>query len=145
MSDSIRVEIKPGLPEPGVFRSMRKAAGWGEVTENQANAALSGSQFGVVARVGGEVIGFGRVVGDGALNRYIQDLIVAEDWRGRGVGDQILRILTGKIERRAAPGAMIGLFAAEGREDFYESRGFRRRPGSGYGAAMMKVVEEARV
>lgn len=139
-----RIEIAPGLPEPEVFIAFRAEAGWGAITADEAYLALVGSQFGVVARHEGRIIGFGRVVGDGALNVYVQDLIVDPGWRGRGVGGRILAALIERIEGSHGPGAMIGLFAAEGREGFYEAHGFTRRPSSGYGPAMMRMIGGAR-
>lgn len=142
--NATRVEIAPGLPDPPLFAAWRKREGWGEITEAQAYLALAGSQFGALARVDGAIIGFGRVVGDGALNFYVQDLIVDPDWRGRGVGARLLDALVERIEGAAGPGATIALFAAEGREGFYEARGFRRRPSPGYGPAMMRLLTGAR-
>ena len=44
---------------------------------------------------GQELIGFARAVTDGILRAYVEDVIVAPGWRGRGVGRALLAGLTG--------------------------------------------------
>lgn len=140
MNEVVEIRITDGLPDPDIFRELRRDVGWGEISDAQAMAALAGSQFGVVAEVDGETVGFARVTGDGALSLYIEDVIVKDEFRGGGVGAAMVRRLVDKIETKVAPGAMIALLAAEDREEFYERLGFERRPSPGYGAAMMRVV-----
>lgn len=132
--------IREGLPSVAVYQAIRAETGWPPFTDQIVWNALAGSQFGAVAVAGTEAIGFARVTGDGATAFYIEDLIVAKDHRGKGVGAAILQALIRKIERLAPPGAMIALLAAEGTDGFYASNGFTRRPGPGYGPAMMRTV-----
>ncbi|MEL7465136.1 MAG: GNAT family N-acetyltransferase [Pseudomonadota bacterium] len=111
-----------------------------------AQAALAASLGGATAARGGALLGFGRIVGDGVLNLYIQDLIVAPEARRAGLGGALLSVLTGEAERIAggAP-ALLGLFAAEGREAFYARQGFTSRPAPGYGAAMQRWIAFSRL
>ena len=89
---------------------------------------------------GEQLAGFGRVVGDGHLYFYIQDLIVAPTYRGRGVGKQIMERLIEEIKNRATSGAMIGLMSAHGKEAFYEKFGFIVRPNDVFGAGMIRLL-----
>lgn len=130
-------EITPTPPPAAVFAAMRAAEGWGRITEETAQAALDGSLAFATAHAGGAVVGFARLVGDGALNAYVHDLIVAPEWRGRGLGGRLLPA----VAAAAPPGSMIGLFAAGGREAFYARHAFAARPSPGYGPGMMRWSE----
>lgn len=134
--------IKEGLPSVGVYQSIRAETGWDAFSDQVVWNALAGSQFGSVAMVDDQAIGFARVTGDGATNFFIEDLIVAKAHRGKGVGAAILQAIIRKIECLAPPGAMIALLAAEDSDGFYETNGFTRRPGPGYGPAMMRTVQK---
>lgn len=133
-------EIREGLPPVAAYQAIRAETGWPPFADRIVWKALAGSQFGAVAVAETDIVGFGRVTGDGATVFYIEDLIVAKNHRGKGVGAAILDALIRKIERVAPTGAMIALLAAEGTDEFYEANGFTRRPGPGYGPAMMRAV-----
>ncbi|HEX6230165.1 MAG TPA: GNAT family N-acetyltransferase [Actinomycetota bacterium] len=119
------VERDPTVTE---YQRLRRAVGWGEMTDEGVAAGLPHALYAVVLVHGDEVIGCGRVVGDGGLYFYVQDVIVLPGYRGRGLGARIMEAVMAYLERTARPGAFIGLMAAEGVEGFYESYGFRRRP-----------------
>jgi GNAT superfamily N-acetyltransferase len=74
------------------------------------------------------VVACGRIVGDGGMYFYVQDVIVAPVYHGRGLGAQIMDAMIDYLRRTARPGAFVGLMAAQGAEGFYERYGFRRRP-----------------
>lgn len=133
-------QIRDGLPSVAVYQAIWAETGWPPFTDQIVWNALAGSQFGFVAIEGDQAIGFALVTGDGATVFYIEDLIVAKAHRGKGVGGAILQALVRKIERLAPPGAMISLLAADGTDPFYAANGFTRRPGPGYGPAMMRTV-----
>lgn len=127
---------RPGTTE---FIAMHAACGWGEISEDMAQRALGQAVATVTAHDGDSLVGFGRVVGDGALYFYLQDIIVAPSHRGQGVADAILTRLLDEIAPLAGPGSNIGLMAAKGVEPLYERFGFRRRPTESLGAGMTKL------
>lgn len=90
-------------------------------------AGLPNSLFSVVLELDGEAVGCGRVVGDGGLYFYLQDVIVLPEHQGRGQGAAIMREVMAFLERACKPGAFVALMAAVGAEPFYERYGFRRR------------------
>jgi ribosomal protein S18 acetylase RimI-like enzyme len=83
--------------------------------------SLEGSLFGVVALDGDQVIGMGRLVGDGAMYFYIQDVTVHPDYQRRGIGQQILDALL-EHTRQYAP-AFVGLFATDDAREWYARNG----------------------
>ncbi|MEM1314502.1 MAG: GNAT family N-acetyltransferase [Pseudomonadota bacterium] len=131
------IALREGLPSPEDFAAFRAACGWGRVSPDAARRALAGSLFGMVAEApGGALAGFGRVVGDGALNLYLQDVIVREDLRGRGLGARLAEALTERAMARLAPGGALGLLSAVAAEPLYARLGFQTRPAPGYGPGM---------
>jgi GNAT superfamily N-acetyltransferase len=109
----------------------------------QAERALAGSLFGVVATIGGQTIGFGRVIGDGAIFWMITDVYVAPAHQRRGIGSQVVARLLDQIKARGIPGTSgsIILFSAKGKEQFYEKFGFGARPNGWEGAGMELEID----
>lgn len=126
------------LPSAEEYNSLRQAAGWHPYNTDEAQEGLNNSLYTVSIREDGVIIAFGRVIGDGAITFYIQDVIVMPAHRGQGHAHTIMEYLMEYIERTAAPGAVVGLMSAGGVEGFYEKFGFVRRPnGDKMGAGMV--------
>jgi ribosomal protein S18 acetylase RimI-like enzyme len=70
----------------------------------------------------------GRVVGDGGVYAYIQDVIVLEAHRGRGLARMMMDRIMEFIDRTYPSSAFVGLMAARGVAGLYERYGFERRP-----------------
>lgn len=117
----------------------RNQAGWMHTETSQAQKALDNTAFSVVAFADGMAVGMGRLIGDGALIWYIQDVIVLPEYRHNGIGTAIVRRLTDYAVRESIPGTnvAIALMAAKGKEAFYEKLGFYTRPNDREGAGMM--------
>ncbi|MFB9329800.1 GNAT family N-acetyltransferase [Paenibacillus aurantiacus] len=115
------------LPTPAEHRFLWESVGWGHIDPETAANSLDHSISGVVVVHDGEVVGMGRIVGDGALYFYIQDVAVLPDHQKHGLGKLIIECLMAQIEaRRVKSGtAFVGLFASEGKEPFYERFGFK--------------------
>ena len=99
------------------------------ITKMQVQKALDNSLLTVGAYLAGQPIGMGRIVGDGAVICYIQDLVPPQA-QGLGVGSMILRRLKNYVEEIRMPGTemMLDLMCAKGREEFYTQHGFLARP-----------------
>ncbi len=67
------------------------------------------------------LIGFGRAISDGAYQAAIYDVAVVPDSQGKGVGSIIIDQLM-----RKCPDCNCILYAAPGKEIFYEKLNFRR-------------------
>lgn len=118
---------------------LRDMAGWRHTEVEQAKKALKNTCFSVAAVDDGRVVGVGRLIGDGAMIWYIQDVIVAPEYRRSGVGTAIVQKLMDYVRKEAMPGTSVsvGLMAARGKEPFYEKFGFSARPNDHEGAGMM--------
>jgi GNAT superfamily N-acetyltransferase len=118
-------ERSPTLEE---YRRLRAAVGWDTRSEEAMRRGLAGASYSCIVSSGGETIGCGRIVGDGGLYLYVQDVIVVPEHQGRGAGAAIMDALLGYLDREARPGTFVGLMAASGAAAFYERYGFERRP-----------------
>jgi GNAT superfamily N-acetyltransferase len=118
------VERDPTVEE---YQRLRGAVGWGEMSDEGVAVGLPNALYSVVLELDGEAVGCGRVVGDGGLYFYLQDVIVLPEHQGRGQGARLMDAVMGYLARACPPGAFVGLMAAVGAEPFYERYGFRRR------------------
>lgn len=117
------LERTPTIEE---YRQLCTSVGWEAIMNFEAaSEALARSLYAVVATIEDQVIGMGRIVGDGAIFFYIQDIAVMPEYQKSGVGTKIMDTLMQYIQQHAPQKAFIGLFSAEGKQAFYEKYGFR--------------------
>ena len=121
------------------YLQLREAVGWKTLTERQAELALENCIYCISAYDENKLIGMGRVVGDGAVICYIQDLIVLPEYHGRGVGSALIKHLKNYVASLSAEGEemMLALMCAKGREGFYIKNGFTARPTDSLGPGMI--------
>ncbi len=120
--------INEETPSPEEFIALRTAVGWGGPSPETAAGGLSGSLICVCVRKDGELVGFGRVIGDGCFAFYIQDMIVHPDHQRRGIGKAVMERIMSYIEGAGSGDSQVGLMAATGSPAFYERFGFKVRP-----------------
>ncbi len=124
---------------------LRSKVNWRTLSEKQAATAIERSLFFVKAvNCEGDVVGMGRIVGDGAVICYIQDLVVIPEAQGMGVGSLIINRLKQYVEtlREENTTMMLCLMCAKGREDFYIRHGFTARPTDTLGPGMIQFLAE---
>ena len=131
-----RPVLKEETPAVDEFIALRDRVGWGKADRHAAQTGLNQGLFSVCLRYQGALVGLGRVVGDGGLYFYLQDIIVHPDFQGRGHGAAIVECCVRYINAHARPGVIAGLFAAQGKAGFYEKWGFFKRPNQAYGPGM---------
>lgn len=68
-----------------------------------------------------KLIGFGRAISDGAYQAGIYDVAVIPEYQGKGIGKIIVDSILKTI-----PQCNVILYAAPGKDAFYEKLGFRR-------------------
>jgi GNAT superfamily N-acetyltransferase len=130
------IEIMAMLPPVADYNRLRRSVGWGDYPAEEAAAALGRSLYAGCACLRGEVVGMARVVGDGGLAFYVQDVVVDPAQQRRGIGGRLMAQVMAYVAAHALPGAVVGLMAAKGKEPFYERYGFAARPSERYGCGM---------
>lgn len=118
-------ERTPGVEE---FIALRTAVEWGGPSPETAAGGLSGSLMCVCVRKDGELVGFGRVIGDGCFTFYIHDVIVHPDHQRKGIGKAVMDRIMSYIDSVGRDDSYVGLGAARGAIRFYEPYGFKARP-----------------
>ena len=122
------------------YLEIRAKVGWKRLSLNQAKKALDNCLFNVKAvDEDGNMIGMGRIVGDGAVICYIQDLIVVPEAQKKGVGSLLIKRLKEYVDglRENDTTMMLCLMCAKGREGFYLKHGFTARPTENLGPGMI--------
>jgi GNAT superfamily N-acetyltransferase len=127
-------------PTAEEFTALRRAAGWHVPSAADAANAIERSLFTVCVEEGGECIGSGRVIGDGVLVFYVQDVIVLPEHQRKGCGTAIMNAIMDYVRRTAKPTAIVGLFSARGMESWYARYGFIQRPHGHLGPGMVLPV-----
>ncbi|HDY72519.1 MAG TPA: N-acetyltransferase [Nitrospirae bacterium] len=127
MFGKYRMIIEKRNPSTSEYLYLRNKVGWGDKEKEVTEKALNSSLYSVVAIESDQVIGMGRIIGDGGLYYYIQDLIVHPDYQNKGIGKRLMKELMNYIDEHAASGSFIGLMSATGYYRFYESFGFKAR------------------
>jgi predicted GNAT family N-acyltransferase len=129
--------LKTELPSEIDFVRLRQSVSWGTISQEEAELALANSLCGISLLKDEHIIGMARVIGDGVLNIYIQDVIVDEDYRNQGCGTTIMNALILLLKDRFPPKCSVGLMAATGQAGFYKRYGFLTRPSKTTDAGMM--------
>src|SRR5512145_98340 len=120
MRESVSYEAVTSAPVEEVVELYKSAGWWQETPEARAVIApmIRGSLCFMVARsIEGRIVGMARVISDGYSDAYIQDVVVQPNYRGRGVGRELVRRLTQFCLARKI--AWIGLVAEPGTQGLY--------------------------
>lgn len=127
------------------YLTLRKSVKWKKLSYEQAKKALENSLYTVCAYEFDRPVGMGRIVGDGAVICYIQDLVVSPDAQASGIGGQIVEMLIEHVEGLRMEGTemMLDLMCAKGREMFYEKHGFIARPTENLGPGMIQYLNDS--
>lgn len=113
------------VPAEEEYLALRVAAGLSAMSAAGAREGLRGSWCSVCVRTAGELIGMGRVVGDGGLFLFVVDIAVAPAWQRRGWGRHIMQALMEQVHARAHPRTMVGLIADGTADRLYAQFGFK--------------------
>lgn len=136
------IQLKFNQLDKETYLQLRDAVGWKRLTDIQADKALKNSLVTISAWQEGKPVGMGRLVGDGAVICYVQDLVIHPSAQGIGVGSMILKSLIEYAKDMQFEGTemMLDLMCAKGREEFYQSFGFIARPTDTLGPGMIQYL-----
>jgi GNAT superfamily N-acetyltransferase len=131
------------IPSRTKYNELREIVGWGALDNESVEKSLPRSVYAVTARFNGEIIGFARVIGDGSLCFYIQEIIVHPEHQKRGIANTFMKYIIEYLNKNAIKRSYIGVFAGKGLEKFYKKYGFWERPTNEMGPGMMQFWDDA--
>jgi ribosomal protein S18 acetylase RimI-like enzyme len=107
---------------PRAVRELYDHVGWTRPASEEALAEVLKAGPAVGAWDGDKLVGFVRALSDGYLVAYVEDVMVHEEYRRSGVGENLMTRLLEEI----GGVAKVNLFCEEPVVKFYEGRGFDR-------------------
>jgi aralkylamine N-acetyltransferase len=112
--------------------TLYRAADWweqaAEPDPQDVSRLVAGSYCFLAAFLDGRLVAMGRAISDGVSDAYIQDVTVEKSLRRRGIGSELVRKMTQRLEMDGI--RWIGLIAAGNTEGFYLPLGFQPVPGA---------------
>ena len=120
----IRYEFVTEVPPEDIVNLYIAGDWWKENEHNRAiiPGMIRGSFCFMVAFHNDLPIAMGRVISDGYSDGYIQDLVVKAEYRGQGIGKELVRRLAAYCKSKQLD--WIGLIAERNTQGFYEDLGF---------------------
>lgn len=112
--------------QPAEVRALLDQTDWADGRTLDGVARLLAAGPYVAARADGRLVGFARALSDGLYRALIEDVIVDAAWRGRGVGDALIRLL---LDTHLRAVDQVHLGCEEANVAFYERFGFERTTG----------------
>ncbi len=125
-----KIELVENVLKPEDFVRLRATTGFADIPIEHARKALKNGLINVSALNNGELIGMGRLVGDGAMYWYLQEIVVLPEYQGMGIGTKIVNYLVEYAVKNSSTGKFttIGGVSAKGKEGFYQKLGFEVIP-----------------
>jgi GNAT superfamily N-acetyltransferase len=122
LASPARLSVSPGAGDAADAAALLADAYWnvGIAQETLAEAQSRATAW-VVARHEGRLVATARAISDGVKLCWVFDVCVAPGWRGRGLGDAVMRVLLDHPATRGA--ARVGL-ATRDAMGFYAKLGF---------------------
>lgn len=128
------VVVKYSFPKVDEFLKLFNSVDW-ERDKKRVKENKKHSYFAVSLYIDNEIVGMGRVVGDGAYFT-IYDIVVDKEHQSLGLGSIIMREIVGWYKTIKDDDTFLYVNASKNREKFYEKFGFVARPNEDVGAGM---------
>ena len=122
--DAAQVELVERFPDAEDYCRLRADAGMATRTLEAARRGLPNTLYGVSLLHEGQVIGMGRVIGDGGSFFIVVDIAVLPAHQGRGLGRRIMSALDDWLRANTPPSAVVSLVADGDAKHLYAKYGF---------------------
>ena len=122
----MQIQLVDNVLKAEDFVRLRRETGFADIPVEHAKKALANGLINVSAYCGDKLIGMGRLVGDGTMYWYLQEIIVLPEYQKKGVGTRIVNHLINytRENSKTCPFTTIGGVSAKGKEGFYQKLGF---------------------
>ncbi|WP_100065874.1 GNAT family N-acetyltransferase [Miniphocaeibacter massiliensis] len=120
------MEILLKAPKPEDYIELGKSSGMGgEKSLNRAEIALGNSLLNVCIYENDKLIGYGRIVGDGAITFVVADIMVHKDYQRKGLGKMIMRQVDNYFKDNCNEECHITLLANRPADKLYSKFDFK--------------------
>ena len=116
VEDSIPIEV---------YQKMRVDCGLSAKTTEASTIGLNNSMYSLMIKEEGNVIGMGRVIGDGGCFCQVVDICVIPEKQGNGIGKVIMERITNFIKTKLPKSCYTSLIADGDASYLYEKFGFK--------------------
>lgn len=112
------------------FIDIRESVKWNKLNDDQIKRAIDNSMINVSVFDNDKCIGIGRIVGDNVLKGMFTDIMVRDEYQGKGVGRIILTSLIDKLKDSVNEGESFQLEASptSNNREFYIKCGMKYKP-----------------
>lgn len=124
MSASQGVELLHRFPDIDDYRRLRSIAGLSGKSREAAAKGLGNTLYGVSLIQNAELIGMGRIIGDGGCFFVVVDIAVHPEYQRRGLGKRIMQALDAWLRANAPTSAHVSLLADGDARHLYAQYGF---------------------
>ena len=124
------------IPDAATYCHLRSASGLSPKTAEAAARGLPNSVFAVQVLQGDEIVGMGRIIGDGGCFYQVVDIAVLPAHQGRGLGKLIMREIMRYIDEQVPVSAYVSLIADGQAQNLYAQFGFTHTAPNSVGMAM---------
>lgn len=116
------------VPTAKDYVSLRLRSGMGNKDLQRSQIALESSLFTVSIYSEDNLIGFGRIVGDGGITYVVSDIMVDENYRRKGLADLVMKEIDGYFEKNTHDDSYILLIANSPADSLYNKHRFEYLP-----------------
>ena len=117
----VLIETFPGVDD---YRRLRSVAGLSPKSAVAAATGLANTLYGVSLKLGDEIVGMGRIIGDGGCFFVVVDIAVQPKYQRRGLGKRIMTALDAWLRIHAPVSSNVSLFADGDARHLYAQYGF---------------------
>lgn len=115
------VERRPTVDE---YEAIVASVGFRTHDRAAAEIALANTVFAVCAIEDRQIVGVGRIVGDGAISFLLTNVMVRPSHQRRGIGTRIVQSLCGLMEKVPYKNVVLEVVGTPQSQGFYERFGF---------------------
>ena len=134
-------EEKPSLEG---FKKLRNSVNWNleerGISDERILSSLESSPYCVCAYADDKLIGMVRISGDKEMYGYIQDNVVLDEYQGKGIGKNMMRILLKNIKDKK--GYLLGTCPSKVAVEFYSKFGMKKRPENPNGFMYLEIGKD---
>ena len=108
-----------------VYQNLRVICGLSPKTDVACEIGLNNSVHSIMVKIEDEIVGMGRIIGDGGCFCQIVDICVSPSHQGKGIGKIIMKKLTDFIHNNLPESCYVSLIADGNASFLYEKFGFQ--------------------